>query len=170
MSQNKIIVTIIIGAIVLIVLAIAVAGGVMVIQKRKQVPVPVNPVPAPGPMPMPSPAPAPVPVPAPISANSKWAPVMNRSPSDSAVEYMGKIYDAIVGDPIGFRHAPYEGGVTSEQAEYLGEATTLDRALASRLCENPCYWYYNNGNEEQKAAINNAGLCYCVGTPTAINF
>jgi hypothetical protein len=114
---------------------------------------------------------------------SKWQPVKNRGTDDNMV-WSGKIYDAMSGDIIGTRKAPYEGGV-GYNTGFLGTTNELTKDMADNLCGNPCYWYYNlqvdpNASQEEKNKfnenikknkdkINNAALCDC-STSKSKNF
>jgi hypothetical protein len=102
----------------------------------------------------------------PAATLSKWTPVNTRKQGESNLEWMGRIYDAMIGDPVGTRKsAPWEGGV-SASAGNLGTLNTLNSQVATALCENPCYWYYNHPNTptDRKNKVDGAGLCNCKDT------
>ena len=93
---------------------------------------------------------------------SNWQPIKNRG-RDNNIVWSGKIYDVMMGDTIGTRKAPYEGGV-GHNSNYLGNTNELNKEIADNLCGNPCYWYYNhhNSSQQNKDKINKAALCDCV--------
>ena len=88
-----------------------------------------------------------------------WAKVASKGSDDEQV-WAGKIYDAMVGDPLGTRKSPYEGGVGIVQGAVSGKST-LDTVAKNGACENPCYWYYQQGSQASKDKMNSAGLCDC---------
>ena len=99
---------------------------------------------------------------------SKWSDVSSRKPGENNQQWTARIYDAMTGDQLGTRKPPYEGGVNALSG-YLGNSTTLNKDIASKMCENPCYWYYNypSASQQSKDKIDKAGLCGCKldGTP-----
>ena len=104
-----------------------------------------------------------------VGNETKWEYVKRRKDQNNSF-YSGLIYDAMAGDPPGTRKPPFEGGVGFNEGNINGKFV-LDKASADALCQNPCYWYYNEANAPQysKDKINLAGLCDC-STSTAKNF
>ncbi len=119
-----------------------------------------------------TPASAPVVAPPspPTPLPSKWAPVKNRKSGEDNITWAGRIYDAMVGDPIGTRKSPWEGGVNFISGALNG-LNELNKDVATNSCGNPCWWYYNNPgtSQESKTKIDNAGLCDCKNN-VPINF
>lgn len=105
---------------------------------------------------------------------NNWAPVMNRPSGLSDMDWSAQIYDSMEGNPIGTSKPPYQGGI-GYNAQFIKGIDTLDQQTATKLCGNPCYWFYNlkgqprPSNDPNVVKMTNAGLCQCGNSTNGIS-